>query len=400
MKKLLVLSLAASTALTASGFRIPEVSAEAVALSAACVANASGADASYYNPAKMVDNENRDLVDAGLTYIHLPAIRFQGSGAMAGISSDSEKENFVVPNIHYTSPKLANDMRFGLSIVVPAGLSKCWKTQPGVSTSEEFTLETVEVNPTIAMPINNRFSIGAGVRMVHSSGVVKATPAAGVVSQDMEGDSLDFGYNLALNYKATDAMNLALTYRSKVDMTVEGDATLLYLLGPVVNGSFSADVEVPIPATLNLAVAHTVGSTTVELDYERVFWSEYENLDFNFNDATAEAVFGTVKAKNWSDSDTVRLGITHEYNDQWTAMAAVAYDETPVPGSTLGFDLPDSDAWVYSIGATYQLDDRMSITGAALTSVKDERTVSNAGVQGEFSDAGAYLVSLGLEYKF
>ncbi|MDX1296294.1 MAG: outer membrane protein transport protein, partial [Sulfurimonadaceae bacterium] len=165
MKKLLVLSLAASTALMASGYRIPEVSTDAVALSAACVANASGADAAYYNPAKMVYNDNADLVDASLTYIHLTSINFKGSGALTGVNIDSEKENFLVPSLHYTSPALANGMRWGLSIVSPAGLTKRWKSAPANATSEEFTLETVEVNPTIAMPINDRFSVAAGVRM-------------------------------------------------------------------------------------------------------------------------------------------------------------------------------------------------------------------------------------------
>ncbi len=54
MKKIVLLSLVATTALMAGGYKIPESSVNAVALSNAYVANASGADASYYNPAKMV----------------------------------------------------------------------------------------------------------------------------------------------------------------------------------------------------------------------------------------------------------------------------------------------------------------------------------------------------------
>ncbi len=393
-KQLLVLSVAAAATLSASGYRIPETSLDGVALSAACVANAQGADAAYYNPAAMVYNEDADLVEAGMTYINLPQVRFSSAGVPVG---ESEKEQFIVPNLHYTSSKLAYDMRFGLSIVVPAGLSKRWKTAPGSQSANEFTLETTELNPTLALPLGDRFSIAAGVRLVHSSGVVRAVPAPGFVMQDMTGDSYDFGYNLALNYKATDAMNIAMTYRSKVGLTVDGQAYLMAF--PFINGQYPAKVEVPIPASLNLAVAHKVGNATIEFDYERVFWSEYTNLDFNF-DGFPEAVFGAPRPKQWNDSDTFRLGMTYHANDQWKVMGAVAYDETPVPNATIGFELPDADAWIVSLGTRYQMDEKMSIGVAALASMKEDRTVINSTMQGEFTNSGAYLLSVGMEYKF
>ena len=54
INKLMVLSLAACTSLYSAGYKIPEQSLNAVALSAAYIANANGADAAYYNPANMV----------------------------------------------------------------------------------------------------------------------------------------------------------------------------------------------------------------------------------------------------------------------------------------------------------------------------------------------------------
>lgn len=403
MKKLLLLSLAAGTALMASGYRIPETSLDAVALSAACVANSGGADAAYYNPANMVYNDDANIADAALIYAYLPPVTFSGRYASTGpYNSESESEQFLIPALHYTSPKMAGGMRFGLSLGSPAGLSKRWTTVPGIFTSEEFSLQTVEVNPTVAFPVTERFSVAAGLRAIHSSGVVKSTAPTGV--RDMTGDGLDYGYNLALSFRPTDAMTIAATYRSKVELDLDGDATIVIpALSLFYHGK--GEVSVPVPASLNLAVAHKVGSTTVEFNYERTYWSDYKTLDFNYpgGPAILEATpFGLPSAKNWKDSNTYRLGMTHVYNERWTSMAAVAYDETPIPSASLGFELPDSDAWVFSAGARFNLNKQLSVGASALASIKDERYVDQGatGIQGEFSDAAAYLFAVGVEYKF
>jgi long-chain fatty acid transport protein len=81
-------------------------------------------------------------------------------------------------------------------------------------------------------------------------------------------------------------------------------------------------------------------------------------------------------------------------------MAGVAYDETPVPESTLGYELPDSDAWIVSMGGRYQLDPNWNIGLAGLVDFKKDRTVHNSALNGEFSNARAYLVTAGIEYRF
>ncbi len=395
-----------------AAYKVPEQSLNATALSAAYVANANGADSTYYNPAAMVFNQDRSQLEASVTLIHLPEIDFSGTAdtalGRAVISGDSSKiENFIVPTFHYVSPAV-DRARFGLSVVAPAGLSKRWK-DGAQAFSEEFTLKTVEINPTAAYQLADNFSIGGGLRAVYSDGVVKSTfntslPGQPVLSRDLEGDSWDFGYNLALHFKPSDTLSLAATYRSRVDLTVEGDAELSFA-GIPYDGP--ASVEVPIPAALNLAAAFEVSpKTTVELNYERTYWSSYKELDFNYPTTLPHPVlvasFDTPQARDYKDSNTWRIGLTHQYDDELKLMAGFAYDETPVPSETLGFELPDSDAYVYSFGAEYKMDDNMSIGGALLYSDKDSRSVDQTppGITGEFKGAGAYLLTLALKYNF
>lgn len=408
MRTLVLFSAAAAVAM-AGGYSIPENSINSVALSAAYVAHANGADAAYYNPAALVYSDDANQLEIDATYIGLNAINYQGTYASTGAAVyniNSEHENFLVPTFHFASKKLGESgARVGLSIVSPAGLSKRWTQAPGIYSAQEFTLKTVEINPSFAMPLNEKLSFGAGFRLIKSSGVVKASGTG--FSQDMEGDGVNYGYNLALNYRPSTDLSLAATYRSNVDLNVEGNANLFAVLATspslvTFRGNYGASVSVPVPAALNLAASYTFDSgTTLEAVYTRTLWSKYESIDFNFDNSTAEAVFGRIKPKNWRDTNSYRLGVTQKL-DRWTAMAGIAYDQTPAPVKTLGYELPDSDALIVSVGGRYQIDPHWNVGLAALADLKKSRTVSgnDGGINGEFSNARAYLVTAGIGYRF
>ncbi len=402
MRKIVFFGLFCSC-LFAGGYKIPEVSLNSVALSAANVAHNSSADAAYYNPANMVFMKNEALAEANLMYIGLDDINYKA----AGIDIDSKRENFIVPSLHYVSQDVSG-ARYGLSIVSPAGLSKRWQSAPAVYTAEEFTLRTVEINPSVALPIGDKIAVALGIRAIYSDGVVKSTSP--IASRDMKGDSIDFGYNIALSYRPSSELEMALTYRSKVDLSVEGDARLSYTgtLGGAVplatyTSSSSASVTVPVPAVLNVALAYTLPSqTTIEFVYERNFWSEYKELDFDYGpgvNAVTNIVFGTPVAKNWRDTDVFRLGITQKL-DKLTLMGGMLIDESPAPNETLGFELPDSDSVSFSFGSRYQVNEKINIGLGALYSIREDKKVSNATLSGEFSNANVLLVSTALEYKF
>ncbi len=438
MKKIVLLSLAATTVMMASGWRIPEQSVNSTALAGADIANVHRADAAYSNPANMAFMDDKSYVEGTLTYIHLTSIDYDGTitafgstGAVtppiqAPASASSEKENFLLPTLHYVG-KAYGDFRFGASLTVPAGLSKRWQEEgPSKLIAEEFTLKVIELNPVVSYKVSNELAVAAGVRLVYSEGTVKSDGvtnldlgvlAGGVntvaLTRDMEGDSLEFGYNLALTYKPVKELSLAATYRSEVDLKEEGDAQLS---ATVISGAATglietydgpASVTVPLPAVLSLASAYTFNEeTTVEVVYERTYWSSYESLDFEgYNSSIGTGIldgaFNDPKTRNWKDTNTYRLGVTHKFNKEWTGMAGYAYDESPSPASTVSFELPESDAQIFSLGARYNYDDDLSIGIAGLYDKKDSLTVSQpARLNGTFSNSSAYLLTIGVGYKY
>lgn len=398
--KLTTLSLIAASALHAGGYKIPEVSTNGAALSAANVAHTTSADAAYYNPANMIFMPDENRIEADLMYIGLDPVNYKGTagGTQSGVNINSKSESFLIPSFNYVSPKLGN-ARLGLSVVVPGGLSKRWNDSPAVDRAKEFTLEVVEINPTIAVEVTKNLAVAFGLRVIHSTGIVKSSSIA---SRDMNGDSVDMGYNLALSYKPTKNLDLAFTYRSNINLTEEGNAKLTIGDAKVYDGG--SKVSIPLPATFNVALAYTFSSdTTVEVVYERVIWSAYKTLDFGYTSRIPNILvpsFDNAIVKDWSDTSAYRLGVTQKL-DGMSFMAGMVYDKSPVPDKTLSFELPDSNSFSVSLGGCYDISKSINVGMSALYSIRDSRTAKNdAGVDGTFSNANVLILSAGMGYKF
>ncbi len=411
----LALSAIASSVVMAGGYKIPEQSLNSMALGAAYVAHTDGADANYFNPANMsFMADEKQYIEGGLTLAHLPSNDYN---LVAPYSGSSETENIPIPFLHYVS-KAYGDYRWGVSLTAPGGLTKRWNTPAQKAYAEEFTLKIVELSPSLSYRVNDQFSIAGGVRLVYSEGIVKSNgdqmsviiedPRANI-ARDMEGDTIEFGYNLALTYKPTSDINLALTYRSKVDLDEEGTATLSAGGMEMYHGE--ATVSVPLPAALNISASKTWNNTfTLEFNYERTFWSAYETLDFGYGGANIgplTPVFDTPIPKEWEDTNTFRIGATVAMENGVTAMMGFALDETPAVEKTLGFELPDSDAKIFSMGFRYQQTENLSWGMAFLYDAKDSFSVTRGVADnavlangGNFTGGGAYLTTIGISYEW
>lgn len=416
--KLSLVSIAVASSLYATGYKIPEQSFQAVALSNANIAGVLGADSSYYNPANMAFIEDKGaLSELSMTYIHLPEVDFEGSINGIALNTSSKSENFLMPTLHLVTPKKEN-LRFGLSLTTPAGLAKRWEHPLIKATSEEFSLRVFELNPTFGYKLNDQLAVGGGVRFIYSDGKVRMGVDE-LYYQNMHGQTdVKFGYNLALSYKPIEDVTLSAIYRSEVKLVEDGDAfgfinSSLFPEGATpfapnthIAYSSKADTALYLPAEMHLALAYNILPTTkVEFVFERDFWSALDKLQFNFKESIPSAAFGSPHRKDWKDANAYRVGVSHRhYNMPITTYLGFAYDETSVPESTFGFELPSSNVMMGSIGAKYEMSDKLSVGMAYLLDYHPKREISKInenGIVGEIpSGVAAHLVNLAVNYKF
>lgn len=410
----LVLTLAALQGTAeASGFRITNQSLGAVGLAGAHIAHTPGPDSSYYNPANMAWLADQWQAETSLTALHLPSITYSDHRSST-FNGSSEDELFFMPLIHAASPQY-NDLRFGFSLTYPYGLSKRWNQPFPQASAEEFSLLIVEANPTVAYQVRPWLSIGGGLSVIYGKGEVESEllnpPLAQIaplttLSRSSDGSDTQLGYNLALSLRPVEQWTIAATYRSEVDLNLSGDGQLRALLEATSLSPYSGSsaIGVTLPAVFSLATAYTFERLTVELGWDRTFWSSFAQLDFQYGQdflGTAFDVFDRAVAKNWQDTDAYRLGLTYTWNDRWTTTLGFAYDETPVPSETLGFELPDTDATVYCAGLRYRYSPAMELGVSYMYHRTRTRSVTNAsGIDGTFTDGGAHAVTVGVIASF
>ena len=409
MRNIILSTITISSIVMAGGYKIPEQSLSAVALSAAHIAHTTGADSAYYNPANMAFlDDNSRYIEGGITVIHLPSIDFDGVQIINSpipANGSTEKEWAGIPYGHFVD-RAYGDIRWGVSITSPVGLTKQWHSPVQKTFAEKFKLLTVEISPSISYKISDTLAIAGGLRAVYSEGEVRSDGSdIGLpFKRVMKGNVVTGGYNLALAWKPLPDWEFGATFRSKVDLKEKGEA---YLSIGGAGNKYSATVTVPMPATLDIAIAKTFNNLTIEAVYERTYWSSYKRLDFEYNrdiQSILVPIFDKPIDKYWRDTDTWRIGLTYRYSDRLTLMAGYAYDETPIPSKTLGYELPDSDANVFSAGFRYKQNEHLSWGFAALYDDKKSRTIdvgeNESGIAGRFDKGGAILLTGGFEYKF
>jgi long-chain fatty acid transport protein len=407
MKQLILLSIASLAILNGAAYKLPEQSISGTALSAANIASCDGADCAYYNSANISFLDNSiQYIEGGLTYVHLPKISYSGKNNLSGTWIDAtaktKSENIAIPYFHYVS-KAYGPFRYALSLTVPGGLSKRWDTPVQKLYAKEFTLKTVQLNPSISYKVNSNFALSVGANIVYSEGKVYSDgrDVNLPIKREMEGDSIDYGYNLAATLHLNNGINIATTYRSKIKLSEEGKANLY--LGSV-GKKYNAYVNIYLPATLNIAISKKFNDLTLEFVYERTFWSSYKKLDFNYKPEISSALlknaYDTTIDKLWRDTNSFRLGLKYRYNNKITLMAGYSYDETPIKEKHVSYELPDSQAHIFSAGFKYKHNSNLTWGVAALYDYKTKREVKNNLIDGTFNDGGALLITAGVEYKF
>ncbi len=424
LKRALLLASCASLA-NAAGYKIPEQSSDAVALSASNIAYSFGPDAAYYNPANMMYFEDsRHYFENSFSYIHLGSSTFNPQFPNAhNYAVSSKNADFLIPTFNFISPEYIQNWRFGLSFAVPSGLDMRWVDKYPASTARLFSLRVFEINPSVAYRVNDKISIGAGARAIYSYGKVDTNPY-GMVSNSflleanrhIDGNDLSFGWNVAATYRPFSNLIFASTYRSKVNLDLKGDANIVSKTTPNLsalagfNGFYngSVDVKIPLPAALNLAMAYKVKDVTFLAALERSFWSEL--VSFNFNYATrvpSEEVFDHPVEKKWKDSNTYRFGIVWDVNDKLRLMSGFAYDESPSNVNYIGFELPDTRAYIYSLGINYKFRDDLEFAIGYLYQQRKDRHINKEdnvasfnNIVGEMANGDAQILNFGIKYRF
>ena len=419
----ITLSLACLLATSAfgSGFLIPEQGAKASSMAGAFAATADDPSAIFYNPAGIAQ-QRRIAAYAGTTLINFTN-EFTGdfnSPVTAGEEAKYNRHTFNIPNMYAIVP-IGNNITVGVGVFAAFGLRTDWADPfAGRYISKDADLKTTSVNPVIAWQTDDgRFAIGGGVeyrraRVILNANRLALNPFVGRV-QDVANTRLaseygdDIGFNAGILFKASDRFRIGASYRSDMDIDLEGRAEITPI--PTGNAQFDAAVRaqlppnqpinttIPFPSIATVAVAFSPNENwDLELDVIRTGWDRFKALTVNF-ETTPAASF--VREQNWEDSNSYRFGVNHNATEKWDVRFGFVYDENPQPVEAVSPLLPDSDRLGGSIGTGFHSGPFTLDWSLLVLHFKDRDTQRSnpEGFDGLY-ETDALLWSVNLGYRF
>lgn len=432
------LGLAASA--YAGSFQLNEASAKSLARSNAGDASINfDASANYYNPALLAAlTKVQFLVGATDYRIHGEFSKFSAtdaagqplSGGNGGDMGDHNRLGAGQTPILSMALPLNKRTVVGVAIETPFGLTTTFNGNSVLRYQAQYTSIAVNnINPNVGFKVNDHFSIGFGLDIAQASAKLSNQIDYGAVcyqqlgpltcngmglspqSHDgffqVTGSDWGYGWNAGIAWHNNSGTTVGLSYRSRLFFNVTGTAD--YKNAPAIfqaAGAFKntgVNAHLSLPDTIDLSVSQKLNDAwTLSGTARYVRWSTFHDLTLQYANPNQP---NSVQLYNYRNTWYVALGADWRLNRSWTLHGGIAYDQSPVRDQYREPRLPDSNRRWASIGATWHLSPKDSISvGWAHLFMSNHIPMNHTGpsgstVVGQWSD-NADLVSIQYEMKF
>lgn len=362
-----------------------------------------GASSAYFNPAMMGFSESKFNFEAGVSpLLAYAAYQNQETGRV-----ERTDNPLGTPFYFYGTYKINDELSAGLAVYTPFGSSVVWGDDwSGRNLIQDISLQAIFFQPTVSYKISEKLNVGLG--LIYATGAVEINraipaPIGENNSVNLKGNTASYGYNFGIHYQATEKLTVGVTYRSEIEMELEGgDAD--FSVDPALRSNFpdtKFDATLPLPSTTTLGIAYQASEKLLlSVEGSLVGWSTYESLDFDFEDNT-ESLEDSENPRNYEDAIIVRAGAQYSVNDKLDARLGVYYDQSPVTDEYFNPETPSTDNLGITAGLSYNVSEKFTVDAAFLYiyGMERESEYKPANFGGKYQSR-SYIPSIGLNYKF
>lgn len=458
--------ISATSQAQAAGFKLFEQSTSAMGNAyAGRGAQLTDASIGYTNPAALIKLEKSQF-SAGLNLVNVDG-KFTNASAtsakglpVSGKGSDSLGGISAIPHFHYVN-QINDQFAVGFSVAVPFGTSSEYENDfVGRYFAQQTEFQILAFQPSVSYQLNDKLSIGGAIALNYASGTLSKykdhsslceigagiNPSYSMLSggafsdvahsaycdslYEVSGDDIQPSYTLGLHYQVNDNINLALSYHSAVNYTLEGDSTInntpitgefvpytqhpeQYWIAPTIPemGVYGAKMPVVDLTTGKLAVSpakterSSLGLDTpqslilsvdskindaLSLQFSGTWtqWSKFTDISVLSEDTTPSISASTSQPQNlnkagyigyipeyWSDVWAFALGATYQLDTHWTLKSGIARDFSPVNPDYRSARIPANNRTWLTAGANYLSDNKWSIDFAGGLMFMEETSV-------------------------
>ncbi len=398
----LLASIGGVNVAAAAGFQLLEQNASglgnAYAGSAAVAENASTI---FFNPAGMTQLPARSF---SLGAVAIDAdYRFIDNGSATGSLSGNGLQSHdlaVLPNT-YLAWAVQPDLYLGIGVSAPFGLKTEYSSPwTGAAQSTAFSVNTLNVNPSLAYRVNEAFSFGFGLdwqkldaEYTRTVGLSAGSTSSVQAKTKLSGTAL--GWNAGALFTLSPMTKVGIAYRSALkfktsglvglsnDGTAGGIATMNALNALGVSSDVRAELE--LPSIFILSVSQKLSEQWTMLgDLSRTAWSSIPYVNIVHSSGVADGTTLQTLDTRFRNTWRIALGSTYTVNDAWKAKFGLAYDQTPVPNANYRMtSLPDNNRFWLSVGGQWKPSKESAIDFGLARLFFKESSINNDQTSGE-----------------
>lgn len=318
---------------------------------AAYVRNAT---AIFYNPALLQSIDSLSVTFS--VAAALPGVT-HGSVPLDGPDTEVDSDITLVP-----SPFLGLGYRLSKRIVLGlaaypleayGGAFKDVQTLGGNDITS--VIATVESSPAVAVAVLDNLSLGFGYRITYIQQIVRSPTLIGdeFVTTETDLSGINFaGFHVGVNYRPVKSVSLGLSYRSKIETTIDGTVDTPGLP----KQDLSAEVGSPHRFKAGVAYSLLGDRLLIALDMKMMLYegSHEESV------ATLETPAGPLKQVqplHWNNAVGLGIGAEYAVSPRVAVRAGYSASSSATPTETAGYFTPSPGALhVAHVGAGLRLD--------------------------------------------
>ncbi|TLX59565.1 transporter [Stutzerimonas nosocomialis] len=368
----------------AAGFALNEQSISSMGTSfAGRSSSADDATTLFGNPAGM-SRLKREEVSFGMAAIHAKTDIKNNNGSFSGPalggatlpyggSNDGDMVPFTaIPMGYYVKP-IDDQWAVGVGIYVPFGLVSDYESgYQGRYFGDYSEVRVITVQPTVSYRFNEKLSVGFGPTINRIDGELQsASPnATGPLGSNdgrvkVTGDDTALGFNAGVLYEFSPSTRAGLTYRSKVDYTLEGDTRLSGAGFGAASGKYKASLDLETPESVDVSLTHDLNDQwTLYAGAMWTRWSRFEAIIIE-NQGIPGPLQGNlapiVEEQDWHDTWSYAVGAAYKLNREWTLRAGLAFDQSPTNNTHRSPRVPTGDRTAVSLGLAWNPTDDVTV---------------------------------------
>ena len=388
------------------GFALPGVGSKALSMGGAFRGLADDWSASFWNPAGLANLPNSEFSFNLYTLNFRP--EYTAKVHFGDHSVGYEDATFYPEDRAFFLPSFSGFYKFtqiegisgGIAFFVPYKLEAKWDLYdppmgynndiPYPQFDHQTDIIIWDLHPTVAKDfMEGKLSLGAGLSIQRADFelrrvVLTPTMIEGFsgyprpyeyfpVDWNLKTDGWGMGFNVGILYKASPKLQFGFSYRSPIDMDLEGSLDLKMYFPTVKpyfeggaykyhNGNFEATL--PLPGDLGVGVAYKpTERLTVTFDLNSTNWSRLDRLEtqdfflrleewgYYLNVEKSELPF------KWDDVTRFSLGGEYLFGENLYVRGGYFFEKSAIPNSTFTLLIPDvGDKNCFNVGLSYQVN--------------------------------------------